>query len=173
MQDPRLAGAADFLVVRFDRIGNVGMNDETNLASIDAHSECIRCHDHALRRAHELVLHGLSLRLGQAGMVRRGFDAGAAEAGVDIVDILSRSCVHNAERRPSGQLDDAPDFFGVCRDLLDFEIQIGPVKAAHDFRRSLDSKLCNDVRRTAGVAVAVSARTGGDFESEIARRRRK
>ena len=42
------AGAADFLVVGFNRIGDIGVNDESDFAAINAHSERICRNDDAL-----------------------------------------------------------------------------------------------------------------------------
>src|SRR5262245_42278872 len=98
------------------------MDDEAHLTAINAHTKGIRCHNNALRRAHELVLDSLSLRKRQTGVISGGLNTGAAEAGADVFDILSRSGIHDAERRPSREFDDAPNFFGVRRDLPYFKI---------------------------------------------------
>src|SRR5262245_20382507 len=112
------------------------MNDEAHLAAIDAHTKGIRGHDDAPRRAHELTLNGLSLRQREPRVISGGLDAGAAETGVYIFDILSCSRIHDTERRPSGEFDDAADLFNVRRDFSHFEIQIRPIESADDLRRT-------------------------------------
>src|SRR4030095_7818754 len=39
------ARSTDFLVISFDGVRNVGVNDKSHLTAVDAHTECICCHD--------------------------------------------------------------------------------------------------------------------------------
>src|SRR5678815_3235595 len=41
------AGAADFLIIRFERIGNIRMHNEPDIGTIDAHTKGIRGDDDA------------------------------------------------------------------------------------------------------------------------------
>ena len=158
------AGTADFLIVGFDRIGDIGMDDETDLAAIDTHSEGIRGHDHALGRSHEPSWTALRSGSAKTRVVRRRFNSGAAEAVMNLIDIFSCSGVYDSERRPAGQFDNGANFFGVGRDLSDFKIQDWAGRIRSLPGRALDTELRDDVTPHRRRCRAVSARTGGDFE---------
>src|SRR5262245_24432114 len=78
-------------------------------------------------------------------MIGRRLNAGASQTAVNIFDILPRSSVNNAKRRPSRKFDNRSNLFGRRRNLTNFEIQIRAVETTHNFNRSFDVELSADV----------------------------
>src|SRR5262245_51516753 len=139
------ARAADFLIIGFERSGNVGMNDESHFPSIDAHAESVGGDNHATIGLHETVLHRLPVVRHQAGVIGEAFNAGAFKIRLDFLDILARTGIDDAELFRTGDSGDSTQLFDGRRNFAYLQIQIRTVKATDDLWRPLDAKLAHDV----------------------------
>ena len=83
------ARAADFLVIGFHRVGNIGMNDEPHLTTVNPHTERVGGNNDALRCIHESLLHGLAIGGQKTRMVCRALHTCATKAAVNFVHILA------------------------------------------------------------------------------------
>src|SRR5262245_39498394 len=121
------------------------MNNEADLAAIDAHTERIRGYDHALSRVYKPFLNRFPIGSGKTGVICGGFHTRPTQAAIDVFHILSRSGVHDTKRRPSSQLHNSPNLFRVRRDLAHFEIEIWAIESANDLKRAIDTELRDNV----------------------------
>ncbi len=63
------AGAADFLIIRFQAAGQRGVNDSADIRFVDSHAERDSRNHNFDAAVQKLLLHALALRRFQAGMI--------------------------------------------------------------------------------------------------------
>ena len=90
------AGAADFLIIGFDALRQVGMADEAHVLLVDAHAEGDGRDDDDAVLAQELVLMRRSDLRREPGVVRQRGDAFRAQRLGEFLDPLARGAIDNA-----------------------------------------------------------------------------
>ncbi|CRP95037.1 hypothetical protein PAERUG_E5_London_17_VIM_2_12_12_01577 [Pseudomonas aeruginosa] len=90
------AGAAGFLVIGLEALGQVEVGDETHVGLVDAHAEGNgRHHDQAFLVEEALLVVGTQF-VGQSGVIRQRGEALVAEEFRDLLDLLPRQAVDDA-----------------------------------------------------------------------------
>ncbi|CFE02616.1 Uncharacterised protein [Bordetella pertussis] len=144
-RQPVAAGPAGFLVVAFDRLGQVDVRHETHVGLVDAHAEGDGGHHDDAILAQEARLVGGAHRRAQTGMVGQGVDAiGAQEVG-GFLDAGARQAVHHARFAFVLAADEiqqlAPHFV-----LLDDAVaDIGTVEAGHEMAGFVQGQALRDL----------------------------
>ena len=90
------AGAARLLVIAFERLGNVVVDDIAHVGFVDAHAESDRRHDHLDALHQEVVLIGGARRRIHTGMVGQRPDAIGHEQLGQLLDLLAAQAVDDA-----------------------------------------------------------------------------
>ena len=125
------AGPARFLVIAFDVLGHLVVDDVADVALVDAHAEGVGGDDDLEPVVGEGVLHGPAHVVAQAGMVAAGPDAPPRQFFIDAVHFLARRRIDDAAvflmlldvGQGKVELSVRPD---------DAEIQVRPVEAADE-----------------------------------------
>src|SRR5215213_411698 len=145
------AGAADLLVVRLDRSGQVEVYHEPDVGFIDPHAESV-CRDYGLRIAvHKSFLRARPLALLHAAVIGVYAQARELQLGRDLLDALSRRGVDYA--RPRRVSDHAPEGFVLLlfgRRVHYAQGEVRPVEAGDEDSRIGQPELLAYVRADLG-----------------------
>ena len=96
------SGAADFLGVVLDALGQVVVVDRTDVGLVDAHAEGDGRHHHGVVAGHEAVLHGLAGLRFHAGVVGFGRIPGFGQSGGDRLGGFLQGNVDNGRALGAG-----------------------------------------------------------------------
>ena len=125
------AGPARFLVVAFDVLGHLVMDDVADVALVDAHAESVGSDDDLEPVIRKGVLHGPAHVVAEAGMIAAGPDAPPRQLFIDAVHFLARRRIDDAAVFPM-LLDVGQGEVELAVRPDDAEIQIRPVEAADE-----------------------------------------
>ena len=138
------AGAARFLIVAFNALGNVVVDDKADVRLVDSHSESNGGHDDIDLLHQELVLvvgPGFGV---QAGVVRKGLDAVDGKHLGHFLHLFTTEAVDDAAF--AGVLaDEADDVLLRLHFVPHFVIEIGPVEGGLEHPGVLDAEILEDV----------------------------
>ena len=125
------AGSADFLVPRFHRTGNLGMNHIADVLLINPHSECIRRQHQRTIPPHELVLNSSTVLTLQVTVVT---DMGNSQLSQLLAESLQRSNQREVNGPAAGigfvtisNRLDLLEFVVIAPNLAHIEHQIGAI----------------------------------------------
>ena len=125
---PVPSGAAGFLIVGFDALGHVIMNDKADVGFVDAHAKGVRRHHHGFAVVEKILLIFASLGFGKPRVIPGGSVAVVAQQLADALHLFSGGAVDDAAfPLPSGKQPEKRLVLGLRLD--DFKIQVRPVKA--------------------------------------------
>ena len=138
--------APDLLVVRVDRLGDLGVEDEAHVGLVDAHAERGRRDDDVDPAVHEALLGGLALGCLHPGVVRDSVDARAAKRHGQRLGALARRGVDDARLGRRGHaLEQRLVLVPRLVEALDGELDVRPVEAAHDDLRVAQPETRDDL----------------------------
>jgi len=139
------SGPSCFLVVRFDRAGEVIVHDESNVLLVDAEPECIRGDDRLDVAVHESVLNCFSIRRGALAVIQAKAVT-IRELIVEPLRLLHCRNVDDAGSRCFGEnvLDDRI-LDPIVHCAPNFESKIRPGESGDRHVRVVHPELANDV----------------------------
>ena len=123
------AGPARFLIVAFDVLGHLVVDDVADVALVDAHAEGIGGDDDLYLVVRKGVLHGPAHVITETGMVMTGFDAAPRQFLIDPVYFLARRRIDDAAVFLM-LLDVGQGKVELAVRADDAEIEVRPVEAA-------------------------------------------
>ena len=138
------SGAAGFLVIALDRLGQVQVGDEAHVGLVDAHAEGDggAHHDAVLAQEAALVV-GAHLHR-QSGVIGQGGDAVAGEEVGGFLDLAPRQAVHDA--RLAGVTGEEIEQLSARIVLVcDAVADVGPVEGAEEALRILQRQALGDL----------------------------
>ena len=88
-------GAAGLLIVAFDVLGHVVVDDKTHIGFVNAHAKGIGRDHHVPAVISKILLVALALRVGETGVIARDGDAVFQQKFIDGFHFFARRTVHN------------------------------------------------------------------------------
>ena len=127
-------GAASLLIVAFEVLGHVEVDDKAHVRLVDAHAKGVGGHHHQCAVIGEVLLIFAPLGVGKAGVVARGGDAAQAQLAADLFDRLAGGAVDDAALAfVAGER--AKQRLHPVAGPLDEKAQVGAVEARHQRKR--------------------------------------
>ena len=130
------AGAADLLIIAFDRAGQIGVEDEAHILLVDAHAEGDgRDHHHALALEEGVLIEAARAGV-EPGVIGQSVEAGAPQPMRHRLGLAARGAIDDPAlpRMPAQKAHDAPLRIVLP---LEGETQIGPREGGdEDVRRA-------------------------------------
>ncbi len=145
------AGAAGFLVVGFDALGQVQVGDEAYVRFIDAHAERHRGHHHQAVLAQKALLVVGAHRAAQPGVVGQGGDALVGEPLGGLVHLVARQAVDDARLAGVFGAQQAQQLLAGAILALNAVLDVGPVKTGHIVAGAGEVQALGDFRAGARV----------------------
>ena len=148
-------GAARLLVVALQVAGHVVVDDERDVALVDAHAEGVRGHHDGRAVKDEVLLVALALFGREARVVARGAHARFAQKVCDLLHVLAGGAVHDAALAGvlSHEAQEARAL-GLGLGALHAIVEVGPVKP-----RNHDDRVAQG--QAPGYVLAHGGRRGG------------
>ena len=137
-------GTAGLLIVAFDALGDVVVDNETNVGLVDTHAEGYGCHYHVGLFHKEGVLI-VRAHLGvKPGMIRQCTDAVDAEELGHLLNLLAAEAVYDAAL-PGVLADELHDVLVGIHLGTHLVIEVGPVERRLEHTCPLDAQVLEDV----------------------------
>ena len=148
------SGAARFLVVGLDRLGQVVVDDEADVGLVDAEAEGVGRDDDADAVAGEGVLDADAVFLGHAGVVAGAADAAALKRLGERLDALAGRAVDDGGGLAAEgfeQLGDLLQLLLLAAHADGVEAKVGAVEAGDAHVRVVEAEALDDVVADTGV----------------------
>src|SRR5678815_1516155 len=140
------AGAANFLVIGFQGVRHVRMDDEAYVRPVNTHTERIRGDNDSGLARHESILHGLPVADGKSRVVGNSIDVMPAERTMDVFNVTPSAGIDDSRPAPGREFDNRLHFLANGRHFPNLEIEIRPIESADHLGRTFDTELLEDVR---------------------------
>jgi len=140
------AGTADFLVIGFQGVRHIRMDDEAHVRPVNTHTERIRGDNDSGLARHESILHGLPVADGESRVVGNSIDVVPAECTMDVFNVASSAGIDDSRPAPGTEFDNRLHFLANGRHFPNLEIEVRPIESADHLGRTFDTELLEDVR---------------------------
>ena len=142
---PVTSGASRLLIITFEVRRHVVVDDKADVGLVDAHAEGVGGHHHVCPVVEELLLVGMALLRGKAGVIARGGKTLLPQQLADVFHGFARGAIHDARLARLPRLTCGIALCGTGRDetqkrailvtrlrALHSEVEVRPVEAAHE-----------------------------------------
>ena len=166
------AGAANFLIVGFDRRRHVGVKDEADVRLVDPHAEGDGRADNAIVLAQEGVLIVAAHGMIEPGVVGQRTPAGAGEFRGELFRPASGGAVDDARFAAVG-VDLVDELAGGVRFRPHRQKEVRAIERAHEDLGRADKQPVGDFGSGGASAVAVTPIVWTPWRASATSRRRK
>ena len=137
------AGAADLLIIGFDRRGHVGVKDEADVGLVDAHAEGDGRADDAIVLALKGVLGAGANVMIEPGVIGERAPAGARKFGRELLRPAPRRAIDDA-RFALVRVEPAEELAGRVRFRPHGQKEVRAIERAHENSGTADEQLLGD-----------------------------